>query len=47
MLRKGRSLGLYVLASATASDVQSKGWNEPIKTLKDTQIGFMMGSSSD
>jgi len=47
MLRKGRSLGLYVLASATASDVQSKGWNEPIKTLKDAQIGFMMGSSSD
>jgi len=47
LLRRGRSLRLYVLVAGSTNDMSSKGWSEPIKTLRGTQTGFVLGSSDD
>lgn len=46
MLRKGRRFGLHVLASGAPSDL-GYGSSEPVKTLKEAQVGFMIGSGND
>lgn len=47
VLRQGRSLGFYALIAGPSEELANKGWNEPIKTLKSAQLGFMLGRSED
>ncbi len=47
IVRQGRGLGLFAIVSGPSEDLASKGWNEPIKTLKGAQLGFMLGRSED
>jgi len=46
MIRKGRNLGLHLIIAGAAADISQKGWVEPIKSLKEAQVGFLLGSSS-
>ena len=47
LLRQGRGLGLHLIISGPAGELPSKAWTDPIKTLKEAQMGFMMGSGDD
>ena len=47
IIRYGQKSGIYTIIAANSNDVDSKGWNEPIKTVKTSQVGFMLGISSD
>ncbi|OQA17249.1 MAG: ESX-1 secretion system protein EccCb1 [Chloroflexi bacterium ADurb.Bin360] len=47
VLRQGRGLGMFVIIAGPSEDLANKGWNEPIKTLKSAQLGFMLGRSED
>jgi S-DNA-T family DNA segregation ATPase FtsK/SpoIIIE len=46
LVLQGRRLGLSVLACGSANDL-GKSYEEPAKTLKELQTGFMMGSTDD
>lgn len=46
LVRKGRSLGLHLILAGPDSDLSTKGWQDPIKSLKEAQVGFILGSSS-
>ncbi len=47
LLRRGRGLGLYLLVAAEINDVCDKGWQEPIKTIRTAQAGFVLGAADD
>jgi S-DNA-T family DNA segregation ATPase FtsK/SpoIIIE len=47
IIRYGQKSGIYTIIAANSNDVDSKGWNEPIKTVKTSQVGFMLGIGSD
>lgn len=47
VLRQGRGLGMFAIIAGPSEDLANKGWNEPIKTLKGAQLGFMLGRSED
>lgn len=47
IIRRGRNLGFHVIISGPLEELSTKSWNEPIKTLKTAQIGFMLGKCDD
>jgi S-DNA-T family DNA segregation ATPase FtsK/SpoIIIE len=47
LVRQGRRLGFHLIVAGSSGDLSSKGWSEPIKSLKETQAGFMLGISDD
>jgi len=47
LLRQGRRFGFHLLVSGSAYDLANKGFQEPVKMLRDAQVGFMLGSSDD
>jgi S-DNA-T family DNA segregation ATPase FtsK/SpoIIIE len=47
LLRQGRRFGLYLLVSGSAYDLATKGYQEPAKMLRESQVGFMLGGADD
>jgi S-DNA-T family DNA segregation ATPase FtsK/SpoIIIE len=47
LMRLGRNRPFHVLLAGRASDVSSKSYVDPIKSLKEAQVGFMLGSGDD
>ena len=47
LMRLGRGRAFHVLLSGRASDISGKSYIDPIKSLKEAQIGFMLGSGDD
>jgi S-DNA-T family DNA segregation ATPase FtsK/SpoIIIE len=47
ILRQGRRVGIHLLAAGSSNDISANAWNEPVKSLKEAQTGFMLGSSED
>ncbi|MEM4202898.1 MAG: type VII secretion protein EssC [Candidatus Methanomethylicaceae archaeon] len=46
-LRQGRGIRCFAIIAGPSEDLQTKGWIDPIKTLKSAQLGFMLGRSDD
>jgi len=47
MARQGRRLGFYQLVTGSSTDLAKNSWDELVKTLRETQAGFMLGISDD
>ncbi len=47
LMRLGRNCAFHVLLAGRASDVNSKSFVDPMKSLKEAQVGFMLGSGDD
>ena len=47
LMRLGRNQPFHVLLAGRASDLSSKSYLDPVKSLKEAQVGFMLGSGDD
>jgi S-DNA-T family DNA segregation ATPase FtsK/SpoIIIE len=47
LLRLGRNRPFHLLLAGRAADLSSKSYLEPVKSLKEAQVGFMLGSGED
>ena len=47
LAKQGRRLGLHLIVAGCSSDLQSNSYGEPLKTLKEGQVGFMLGVADD
>jgi S-DNA-T family DNA segregation ATPase FtsK/SpoIIIE len=47
IMRLARGLPFHLLATGRTSELASKAWAEPVKTLKEMQVGIILGSGDD
>jgi S-DNA-T family DNA segregation ATPase FtsK/SpoIIIE len=47
LMRLGRGRRFHLLLAGRTSDITSKSYGDPIKSLKEVQVGFMLGSGDD
>jgi S-DNA-T family DNA segregation ATPase FtsK/SpoIIIE len=47
LMRLGRNRPFHVLLAGRTSDLSAKSYVDPVKSLKEAQVGFMLGSGDD
>ncbi|HEX9117387.1 MAG TPA: type VII secretion protein EssC [Anaerolineae bacterium] len=47
LVRQGRLVGIHLIVAGSSNDLSTNSWIEPVKSLKETQTGFMLGLSDD
>jgi len=47
IVQQGRRLGFYLILAGSSRDLAENAWSEPIKSLKESQTGLLLGTVDD